>query len=634
MKFYLVYLITLFYTGVTIGQITFFQQTPDSLIQNANAVVKNYKISLEIIDFNKYKLNKYKLVTVFNKQGLESIDTHEIYDKSTSIKNVEIVIYDLIGNEIKKVRKRDFQDISLSQGSIITDNRVIYYDYIPVEYPFTILYKSEVISSNTAFLPSWVPISDYNISLVHGEYTVKNINNHKLKYKVLNNESEILNSKIIEYEDDTQVKFNLDNVKALKREVFAPNFNKIFPKVILSLEEFELENIKGSTKSWKEFGSWMYNSFLSDTEEISQETLLKISNLIKDEVEDEKKARIIYEYVQNNTRYVSIQLGIGGWKPMKASQVDKLGYGDCKALTNYTRSLLKAFNIKSYYTIVYGDRNKKDLVTDFVSMQGNHVILGIPQSNEIIWLECTSQDIPFGFQGNFTDDRSVLIIDDENSKITRTKKYDGDINKEITTGTYKILENGDFISNIEIKSHGLNYLKYRNIINVSDKDKKEYYFSKFEGLKNLKIESLSYDNDKINVTFVEKINIKANDFVEKYGNDLVFSFNAFNKYQNKIRKNSNRTLPFEIERGYYEEDIVDIEIPQDYKIQNLPSEIKISSKFGYYNLIFLQKSESIISYHRKLLIKEGYYEKNMFNNYQEFVEEIIKSDNLKILINK
>jgi heterodisulfide reductase subunit A-like polyferredoxin len=29
------------------------------------------------------------------------------------------------------------------------------------------------------------------------------------------------------------------------------------------------------------------------------------------------------------SRYVSIQVGIG-WKPMDASDVDRLGYGDCK----------------------------------------------------------------------------------------------------------------------------------------------------------------------------------------------------------------------------------------------------------------------------------------------------------------
>jgi hypothetical protein len=51
------------------------------------------------------------------------------------------------------------------------------------------------------------------------------------------------------------------------------------------------------------------------------------------------KAKLIYDYVQQKSRYVSIQVGIGGWKPMDASDVDRLGYGDCKGLTNYTKAL-------------------------------------------------------------------------------------------------------------------------------------------------------------------------------------------------------------------------------------------------------------------------------------------------------
>jgi hypothetical protein len=30
------------------------------------------------------------------------------------------------------------------------------------------------------------------------------------------------------------------------------------------------------------------------------------------------KAKLIYDYVQQKSRYVSIQVGIGGWKPMDA----------------------------------------------------------------------------------------------------------------------------------------------------------------------------------------------------------------------------------------------------------------------------------------------------------------------------
>ncbi|MDP4989490.1 MAG: DUF3857 domain-containing protein, partial [Polaribacter sp.] len=108
--------------------------------------------------------------------------------------------------------------------------------------------------------------------------------------------------------------------------------------------------------------------------------------------------------MQQKTRYISVQIGIGGWEPIAANLVDDVGYGDCKGLTNYTKALLDVADVTAYYTVVYAD-DRIDVDKDFSSLQGNHVILNIPNNGKDVWLECTSQTMPFGFLGDFTDDR-------------------------------------------------------------------------------------------------------------------------------------------------------------------------------------------------------------------------------------
>ena len=161
--------------------------------------------------------------------------------------------------------------------------------------------------------------------------------------------------------------------------------------------------------------------------------------------------------MQKKSRYVNIAVGIGGWKPMLASDVDRLGYGDCKALSNYTRALLEVVDVPSYNTILYGNRYKSDIQSDFVSMQGNHMILAIPHGNHYTWLECTSQDDPFGYQGTFTDDRNVLIIKPEGGEIVRTKIYEDVGNTQKDKGSYTIDENGHFSASVIISSEGSQY---------------------------------------------------------------------------------------------------------------------------------------------------------------------------------
>ena len=52
-----------------------------------------------------------------------------------------------------------------------------------------------------------------------------------------------------------------------------------------------------------------------------------------------------------------------------------------------------------------------------------------------VFLECTSQDDPFGYQANFTDDRDVLVIKPEGGEIIRTKNYENKDNSQIVKAT-------------------------------------------------------------------------------------------------------------------------------------------------------------------------------------------------------
>ena len=80
-----------------------------------------------------------------------------------------------------------------------------------------------------------------------------------------------------------------------------------------------------------------------------------------------EKAKIVYRYVQDNTRYISVQVGIGGIQPIAAIEVDELKYGDCKGLTNYTQALLDIAGVESFYTIVQAGKEIVDFDSDFAS---------------------------------------------------------------------------------------------------------------------------------------------------------------------------------------------------------------------------------------------------------------------------
>jgi len=619
--------------GIT-SQVTFAQKDsyiaiyPDSLKENTNAILKENTIEIEIPSYDKITFKRKRVVTIFNELGLKQMDASEYFDKSTTIKNIEAKIYNAFGAEIKKIRRKDFNENSVSEGSIITDNRVLYLDYTPVQYPFTLVFESETTSSNTAFIPSWSPIDDYYISVVNSKITIKYGEGVKLKYKEYN-----FDKRINKKETANSVEYSVDNLVALKGEQMSPSIRKFIPYVLFGLNEFEIEGVKGYANDWNTFGKWMYTNLLSDTEEIPMETKTKIQALIGEEKDPMAIAKIIYKYVQNKTRYVSIQLGIGGWRPMLAKDVDRLGYGDCKALTNYTRSLLKTFNIPSYYTVVYGNSNKRSLQNDFVSMQGNHVILGIPNQKEIIWLECTSQFQPFGFQGDFTDDREVLIISEDKAEIVKTKAYNENANTQTTNANIVFTDDGKIDCAITVNSTGIEFNEKLFLETETHENKLKYYKNRFSHINNLVIQKQEINLDRDKIVLNETLKLNASDFFKKSGDRIILPVNVLNQISFVPQKYRKRNNPFEVERGYQYVDNLEIELPQGYTIEAMSEGYEANSEFGTYKSTLVQK-EGKLFFSRSFLLNKGYYSKDQYSNYRDFREQIAKFENLKIVLVK
>ena len=604
----------------------------EDLKENANAVVRLSQIDISIASQRSMTIKNKRLITVLNKYGLSSIDASEYYDKNRRIVKIEAIVYDNFGKEIKSIRRKDFKDVSVGDGfSVFTDNRMLYMDYTPISYPFTVLYESEIQTSNTAFIPNWSPVEGYFTSAE--KTTLKFTYPKELGFE--KKESNFSDKySIVKVETDNSISYTAENVKAVKSEENNPDFTKLVPVVYLKVQKFNLEGVDGEATNWKDFGKWYYDSILTGTDELSVETQNKIKLLVGNETDRIKIAKIIYHYVQEKTRYVSIQVGLGGFKPMLAKDVDRLGYGDCKALVNYTRALLKTVGVTSYYTIVHAGTNKKNLQEDFASVQGNHIILALPNDNDLIWLECTSQIQPFGYQGDFTDDRNVLMLKPDGGELVKTKLYVNKDNSQISKGEYSIASSGDLSGSLSIVSKGNQYDQTFSNERLSPDEKERHYKSYFAAIDNLKINTISFINDSENVAFTQNIKLTAASYADVNNDKLMFVLNAFNNYQKTPTRYRSRENAFEVSRGFHDEDEVLIKFPENYSIEAMPNNSEIKNEFGTYKMEIVSKDENAILYKRTLLINEGFYESKKYDTYRLFREQVAKNDNAKIVLTK
>ena len=605
---------------------------PDSLKQNANAVLRLDQMDIVIASQRSMNIKTQRVVSVLNEKGLNDIDAYCHYDKTTSIKNIEAVVYDALGNEIKKIKRKDFKDQSAVGGStLFSDNRVLYLNYTPISYPFTIAYTSEVETSNTAFIPKWYFIGGYYLSV---EKCVLNVIFPKgLGFK--KKEFQFDNFNITKTADtDTNLSYTATNITAQKQEDLSPSPSDLFPKVMMGLENFHLEGVDGNATTWEAFGKWYEDKILTGTTVLTEETKAKIKALVGDEKDPIKKAKIIYDYVQKKSRYVNIAIGIGGWKPMLANAVDRLGYGDCKALSNYTKALLEVVDVPSYNTILYGDRYKENIQSDFVSMQGNHMILAIPNKDNYIWLECTSQDDPFGYQGTFTDDRDVLVVKPEGGQIVRTKIYDDKGNTQVGKGFYTIDPTGNFSGTLKIASQGSVYASKSRVETMQPNEKEEHYKEYWDNINNLKLCKITFTNDKENIRFTEDVQISAVNYGAITGNKMIFVVDAFNQYTGNVKRIRNRKNPFQIQRGFLDTDEIEINLPEGFSIEFLPSNYELKGKFGEYKTEIIKKDNNKLTYKRSMFLNKGKYSNKEYDEYRLFMEQVSRNDNAKIILTK
>ncbi|APZ46412.1 DUF3857 domain-containing protein [Polaribacter reichenbachii] len=604
---------------------------PPELKENANAVVRNSTTEITIEEVNRMVVSKRVVVTVLNKLGNSDAGIYESYDDDTKITNLSAIIYDALGSEIKKFKERDFLDVSaVDGGTLYSDARVKYIDYTPISYPYTLVFETEYKTSTTGFIPWWVPVNGYYVSVEKSSYVLKNPNAIPWRIKETN-----FNDYNVEKNDsETELNYTLLKQTALEYENQSPAYRDILPIAKVALDKFTLKGVYGEATNWQEFGKWMHDSLLAGRDIIDDATKSNLLDLVKDAKTDLEKTKIVYEYMQNKTRYISVQVGIGGWEPIAANQVDQVGYGDCKGLSNYTKALLDVVGVTSYYTVVYA-QERRDLDKDFSSIQGNHVILNVPNNGNDIWLECTSQTMPFGFLGDFTDDRNVLVITPEGGVIKRTASYKDDVNLQTIKGEIELSETGDVKANLKRISKGIQYDDKSYFDSYTDEELiKNYKSDVWSYNNNLEVDSFKLNNDKENVVFTEDLGLSIKNFASVNETEYLFRVNIFNRESYIPKRYRKRNLPLKISRGYKDVDEYTIKIPASYKLEYIPENKELSTKFGTYKISFHKIDESTFSYKKEILMKEGVHPKEDYKAYRSFRRSIAKSENLRIALIK
>ncbi|WP_179413355.1 DUF3857 domain-containing protein [Mucilaginibacter sp. E4BP6] len=606
---------------------------PKDLLPYASSVVRLQEVNMYVKDLNNSTYHIKQAITILNKNGDDMADIEIWHDKTNVIKYVKGTVYNSSGVLIKKFSESDFEDVNANDGfSLFNDLKVKHYQPSVTEYPYTVEYEYEEREKQSLDFPDWMPNPGTGTAVEKSTFTFSCKPDFNIRYKEIN-----LPSAVSIATDKDGVKtytWQVSNLKAVKDEPYSPNPEKILTQVKIAPVKFTYERLDGSFSDWNGLGKWIYDKLLINRQQLPAATVQHVKELTAGITDPKLKAKKIYEYMQGRTHYVSVQIGIGGLQPFLASDVDQLNYGDCKALVNYTRALLKAVDIDSWYCVVTGDHSRKtSMLTDFASLQGNHAILCIPFKNDTTWMDCTSQTIPFGYLGDFTDDRIALACTPQGGILLHTPKYTADGNLLEHTGNFILDDNGGLSGSMKSVFKGTEYNDMDDVIQESLKEQIKD-MQRIYPINNMIVQKLAFTQDKsLHPTTTEDITLKAPEYASIANGKVHFLLNPINRMNRAPKLVMNRTTDLYINEGYTSEDEITYTIPAGYRQYSEPLTVSIKNAFGTFLATSTLQGNCLI-YKRKLQVIDGTYPKESYQDFVDFYQAVVDADDYEMTLVK
>jgi len=601
---------------------------PDSLKRNADVVIRRYATDVRILSLDKQITTINKVVTVLNEQGKDFAEFREYYDRNSRIESIKVILYNDFGKVVKKYYIYDFSDVSIMPSfTLYDDSRMKYLQIYPLTYPYTVEYESKIVENNILLLPTWYPQLRYRMAVENSSLRVTLSDSNMIRCKSFN-----ISPPIEEKDENYSKVWEVTNLKAIEKEPYSPNAFDFLPAVFMSPNEFVFEGKLGNMQSWQSYGEWV-SRLLIGRQDLSRKAKTDIQNLVKGVTDVKEKVRIVYKYMQSQTRYVGIQLGIGGFQPFPASDVEKNGYGDCKALSNYTSSLLDTIGIKSYYCEI-GVGNTRINFKDFPSIsQTDHIIVCVPIDKDTIWLECTSQNDPFGYVSHVKQGQKVLLVNGLESRLVNTPGAIADKNVQARTIVFKLDSLGDGSGKMKTSVSGAELENLMPEIWSSKKEQAEIIQRKYRipGIIFNEYEYHVEDSSDINAS--ETLSFKVKGFASQTGRRLFVPFNPFVQKLSVPSKSKKRLTKVFIDESYTHIDTLKYSLPRGFSIEFLPKTKTISNKFGLYSTSASVDGDKVIVI-RKYQQNRGKYDAKEFNNLVDFLFDVSRQDNQSLVLIK
>ncbi|PYX39375.1 MAG: hypothetical protein DMG75_01050 [Acidobacteria bacterium] len=415
----------------------------------------------------------------------------------------------------------------------------------------------------------------------------------------------------------------VSDLKAIRKEDAMPPMAGVAGQMIVSFFPQGGAALNGFA-NWQQMGNW-YRNLTNGRLDASAGMKQRVTTLTSLAPTQLDKIRAVAQFVQQDIRYVAIELGIGGWQPHPASDVFLHHYGDCKDKATLMSSMLREIGVDSYYVVINHERGSVGPEVPPHVGAFDHMILAIklPEGmadpsliatiqsahyGRLLFFDPTNEFTPLGQIGGYLQSNYGLLVMPDGGELVELPKQPSTMNSIQRTAKLTLENTGKLQGEVNEVRMGDRARSERWQLRAVAKDS-----DRIKPIERLLADSLS----TFRITKASVVNLQHTDqpfgfnysfesenYAKSAGNLLLVRPRVIGtKSRGLLETKEPRYFSIEFDGPARDTDTFEITVPAGYEVDDLPPPVDAEYSFASYH----SKTEvkgNVIGYTRTFEVKE------------------------------
>lgn len=561
----------------------------------------------------------------------------KVYHSSfNELKKVEAYTLVPEGTGTKKIKVTEFKTQSAtSHGVFYDDAKETSFDYPrmmkgSISHVETDHYNKDIRFLSTFYFSNYLPSHSATYSITYPDDV-------DIRYIIRNDDKKMVTVKETQKGKKKKLEFTANDIK--NYEYFGDGTSIPYYALHVLVYVASYKNDNGTVpvfSSLDELYKWNAD-FLTNVNLVTDANLKMITDSIcANKKTDWQKAQSIYQWVQNNVKYVAFEDGLEGFVPRQAADVYSKRYGDCKDMASILTAMLKLSGLEAYFTWI-GTRSIPYTYTEVpLPVTDNHMISAVKIDKSWIFLDATDPNCIFGMPTSGIQDKEALIsISKEKYELVKVPVMPA-AKSIITDSTSLTISNNTLMGKSSVQYLGYFGNDIYNNLQFNKGDDERVYARRRMAKGSNKFIMQDYSihlTDTSNRIAYINAGFEIPDYVKSIGTEIYINLNLEKLFNQSVVDTVKRKVPIENDFLYTINQVHTLKIPAGYESDYTPKNVSFNNGLIDFSIVY-KLTASEISATQQLVLKKLYIQPADFAAWNNAITTISPAYKEQIVLKK